>query len=304
MKLKLYASLFIVSLLLNPYRINAASCCGGGASFPSLILSDDKTQLGLSASFAKVIGDVPYKGKAIFRAPSDDEWIHTYTLDATTLLSDRWQMGLNLPLVKKSRSTDTASSSEWGLGDVSATSAFEFLPEYSYSKWKPRGFLFMKVTFPTGGNIYESTKTYSVDSRGTGLYTLSFGSFLIKSWGLWDASFRFALNKPFDRSFETTTGTGTTIRSGIELNTALSAGFSPGLGDWRIGLSVNPFLVLPSRYSTIDQLKWTTTLDLSRILERHWVLALSYSDQTLLGPAKNTSLERAVAVSLRYKWER
>lgn len=296
--------LFLVFALSFYTKAYAASCCGGGASFPSLILSDDKAQLGFSAAFSKIIGDAPLSGKAIFRSPSDDEWIYTYTLDAASLITDRWQLGSTLPFVEKTRSTESDKASAKGMGDISVTTAYEFLPEFSYSKWKPRGFLYFKVMFPTGGSIYESTKLYAVDSRGTGLYTFSVGTFLIKSWGSWDSSFRLAISKPLDRSFSSPSGDRITIRSGYEFNSAIAVGYSPLQGDWRLGLSMNPFLVMTRDLGTLDQLKWTTSFDISKMINRNWVSGISFSDQTLLGPARNSSLERSLSLFIRYKWER
>ena len=295
--------LFFVCIISSSSRLHAAACCGGGASFPSLILSDDKAQIGLSAAYAKVIGDSPSSGKPVFRSANDKETIQTYTLDGATLVSDRWQIGTSIPYIRRSRTTSSAENSEWGLGDVSATLGFEALPEFSYSRWKPRGFLFFQLTTPTGGYIYESTAPFAVDARGKGFYTLSLGSFLIKSWGSWDASFRFALNKSLDRSFKAADGSTINIRPGLDFNAAIGAGFSPGGGDWRIGLSINPTYTGSTNVGHY-KLVWNSSLDVSRIIVRRWVLGLSYNDQTLLGPAKNTSLERSLALSLRYKWER
>jgi hypothetical protein len=302
MRLSLCGALVLILLLL-PHWSFAAACCGGGANFPNLILSDDSAQLGLSANGSRVIGDAPSTGKPVFRSSADDEWVQNYTLDAAKLVSDRWQVGASIPYIRRSRSTSSQSASQWGWGDVSGMLGFEFLPEYSYSRWKPRGFLFLQTTFPTGGNIYESTNPYAVDARGKGFYTFSLGTFLIKSWNALDTSLRFALNKSLDRTFKAADGSDLTVRPGYDVNSAVSTGWSPGLGDWRLGLMLNPVYTAPTNASRY-KLVWNTSLDVSRIIARSYVLGLSYNDQTLLGPAKNISLERGLMLFFRGKWER
>lgn len=295
--------LFVTLFLFAQNIANSAACCAGGASFPSLILSDDKAQLGVSASFSKVIGDAPNSGKPVFRNSSDDEWIHTYTLDAARLLSDRWQIGTAIPVVYRTRSNNAGKASDWGVGDMSAMLGFEALPEYSYSKWKPRGFLFTQFTVPTGGNTYESKKTFEVDAHGKGFYSLSIGTFLIKTIRSFDFSFRFSYLYSLPRTFKDSNGIPLKVSPGQSYSTALSAGYSPQQSDWRFALSLNP------TYTTINnssdyKLVWTTSLDISKIIYRRWVMGLGYNDQTLIGPANNSSLERGVVSFIRYKWER
>ena len=297
--------LFASVLFVSAYERASfgAACCGGGSSFPSLIVGDDQSQLGFSSSYANVVGDAPATGLPIFRSATDHETISTLTIDGAMLLSDLWQGGFALPVARRARSTSSASSSAFGLGDVSLTTGYEALPEWSYSEWKPRGFVFAQLSLPTGGNIYDSSDIYATDARGRGFYTLSAGFNLMKTWDLWDATFRGALSKSLPRTFQGADGSSTHVDPSFGLNAALGVGASPGRGDWRMGLTLNPSYEGSSNVAS-SMLIWNTSVDVSRVFDRAWALSLSYSDQTLMGPAWNVALNRTVALSMRYKWER
>jgi hypothetical protein len=300
MKLKII-KLFLVILTIQ--KAWSAACCGGGANFPSLILNDDAAHLGFSASATKTVGDAPQNGKAVFRSSNDKEWVHTFNLDAAVLISDRWQIGGNIPYVHRSRSTSSDSASEWGWGDISTSLGFEYLPEYSYSIWKPRGFLFLQSTLPTGGNVYESDQPFGVDARGKGFYTFSLGTILLKSWRAWDSSFRFAVNKSLDRSFTAADGSEVDVKPGYDIISSLGLGWSPGMGNWRMGLMINPIYTTPSNIGRY-KLVWNTSLDVSYLMASKYLLGISYNDQSLLGPAKNTSLDRGLRLFMRLRWQR
>ena len=133
----------VVFLVLLIFSLKAfgAACCGGGSGFPSLILGDDRAQLGIANSYGKIIGDVNSKGLAVFRASADDESLVATSIDGAVLISDRGQAALSIPLAYRARSTTAAGSgsgfgaSSFGLGDISATLGYEILPEWSFSKW-------------------------------------------------------------------------------------------------------------------------------------------------------------------------
>lgn len=294
---------FASALLLGAARARGAACCGGGGSFPTLLLGDDRAQMGLSGAYSSVIGDAPATGRAVWRAPSDSESVSTTTASGAWLISDRWQLGASLSLVSRARSTLLSAAHSTGLGDLSCTAGFEAWPEYDFSNWRPRGFAYALLVAPTGGDVYTATAPFAVDARGKGLWHGEVGVYLLKSRGPWDASLRAALGHGLTRDLRSTDGTALTIRPGLDATVAFGFGYSPGEGDWRCGLSINPVFEGTSNVAS-SKLAWNTGLDVSRVIERSWVISLAYTDQTLLGPAHNVSLDRSLALALRYKWER
>lgn len=293
----------LITLHFFTSAAHAAACCGGGASFPNLIVSDDRRQLGISASYAKVIGDAPSSGAPTFRSPSDREWSQIYSVEGSSLISDRWQLGASVPLERRSRTTLTAHASQWGLGDIYGTLGWEALPEYTYSKWKPRGFLFFQITFATGKSIYNSTEPFAMDAMGKGLFTPALGAIFVKSWNVIDTALRFAISRSLNRSFESSDSSVTTVIPGVDFNSSLNMGYNPANTNLRFGLALNPTYTAKTNLAH-SKLVWNTALEASTLVHRHWSLGLSYIDQTLIGPAINTSLERSFSIFFRHKWDR
>ena len=293
---------------------HAAPCCAGGGSLPAMITGDEASQLTLTTSAGTVIGDAPAEGIPVFRSSRVRETSQLLKLDAATVFSgafDRWQAGVSVPMLRHDywRAT-SGSNSAMAPGDVQLGTAFEFLPEWSYSEWKPKGFVFAQLTLPTGRSIYESTATDAVDVTGKGFTTASAGVILVKRWSVWDASLSAQVSHSMGRDFAALPG-------GEPLSVApfwgASAGASVGWsrGAFRAGLRLQPTYVqaltttAPSSVSVSScKLTWDTGLDLTWLVHDDWSLSGAYVDQTLLGPAVNASLSRTVAVTLLHRWPR
>jgi hypothetical protein len=292
----------------------AASCCGGGSAAPTMITGDDLAQFSASLSQGQVIGDAPTSGLPVFRADGDTEQIQTLRLEGAYLLTDRWQTGASLALSRRSRVTSrTDSSSASGLGDITLSAAYEVLPEWEYSAWKPRGFLFAQFLIPTGGSIYEAsfsaTQPWGLDSRGRGFDTGGLGALFTKSWSSWDSSILVETHRAFSRTFATAPGPLKLI-PGWGASASAGAGYSPSGVPVRFGLSLAPSYEggIASEgtvtSSSDSQLVWNTSAQLGWMVTHGSTLSAIYTDQTLVGPASNASLSRTFALSYQKRWER
>jgi hypothetical protein len=298
----------VLSLFLGTAQ--AAPCCAGNSAAPSIIAGDDQAQLGVMASRAEVIGDAPEQGLPVFRSALHDEITQTYRIDGALLLADRWQAGLTLPVVQRSYRYRAQSASAWGLGDVRASAAYEILPEWNYSVWKPKGFLFTEISLPTGRSIHEARAPGMIDATGRGFYSAALGLLLQKRWSSWDVFLIPETHYSFARSFtESVTGEVTTVRPGWGGSVALGGGYS--FSAFRIGTRVQPIYEQPKTIETAagsqrtsQQLVWNAGLDLTWLVSDEWSLTGAYSDQTLLGPAINTTLSRVASLNLQHLWSR
>src|SRR6266481_3321355 len=110
----LKAATIVAGLFLSPF-INAAPCCGGSASVPSLITGDDIAQASASLSQSSVIGDAPAEGLPIFRSSQNSEQSQVLKLEGAyrvpEFLTDRLQIGTILPLVRRTRTLSQSSGS-------------------------------------------------------------------------------------------------------------------------------------------------------------------------------------------------
>jgi hypothetical protein len=295
-------------------QARAAPCCGGGSAAPTILTGDDRAQLSASLSQSQIIGDAPPSGLPVFRAAGDDEQAQTLRIDGAYLLGDRWQVGASVPFTRRSRSTPALASSATGLGDLGFSGAYELLPEWEYSVWKPRGFLFAQGLVPAGGSVYESSFTatdpWGLDARGRGFYALGAGMVLLKSWGDWDLSLVGEAHRSFARTFSTADG-DLLLTPGWGGSAALAGGCSLTRIPLRIGLALSPAYegAISAQGSAIDsvsdaQLVWNTSAQLAWMFGHDSTLSAVYTDQTLLGPASNVSLSRTLALLFQKRWER
>lgn len=306
-----YASCFF-ALILTGWPTNfsfAASCCGGGANFPVLITGDFKSQVNSSLSYSSVIGDVDKGGTSTFRHADNNETTQTVKVDGSYLLSDYWQTGISIPIVKREKRVYGSHSESSGLGDVSAQLSFEFLPELRYSTWKPRGFTFLNLTLPTAPSIYDFNDPLGADARGRGFYTIDLGVSFLKTRGAWDFTGSFSIFQPLNKRFSSRTGESGMIYSTPGVSVLLGAGYTPRVtSPWRFGLSLSPRYegrkVIETSTSSASeaQMVWDTGSSVSYLYEKELAFSAQYLDQTLLGPAQNTTLSRTISVNVQKRF--
>jgi hypothetical protein len=292
--------LFLFSLLLCP-EARAASCCGGGFAAPALITGDDRAQVTASYSHSQVIDDVG--SDSLWRKRASKEVGETWKFDAAHVFADSWHAGLSVPVLVRSR----ANQASTGLGDISSTLGYEYLPDWDYHPLRPKGLGFLQLTLPTGKSIDESDTTYQLDSRGRGYWALGLGTIFTKTHGLFDFFVNLSGHRSFAKNFQNAQASGK-LEPGFGSEAGGGAGFS--ISDLRLGTSltwtyedpINVSGTTPSRGA--PQRFATASVSGSYLLQRLWSATLTYSDQTRFGSPVNTSLGRGIALFLQKRWER
>ncbi|MCB0412077.1 MAG: hypothetical protein KDD22_06090, partial [Bdellovibrionales bacterium] len=102
--------LFISTLPLKSW---AAACCGGGGSLPALLIGDDKAQVTAAFSDQQMTVD-HVDSNGLWSKSNTHQQVRTWSFSGATLLSDRWQMGLSIPVMER----NYLNYSETGLSDV------------------------------------------------------------------------------------------------------------------------------------------------------------------------------------------
>lgn len=295
MQPNLFTTLFLILCFFGVDVSSAAPCCGGVSSVPSLILGDDAAQssIGLSQNTNNAYVDE----QGLWRHAPTNDISRTLSLSGAMLISDRFQMGAELPLTQRQwrESTSTIHT-----GDVTISSAYEALPEWSYSRWTPKGLLFMQVKIPTGVSIYDSKDPRALDVTGQGFWSLGLGGILFKAWGkgsAWDSSFSVVEQKKFSRD---------NLLPGFGFQTEISVSRSL-FENWRAGLKIGYFYEDPLATSegvSAAQKSWPFTLSATYLMSQDSSLTLSYTDQTLFGSPVNTVLAQTFAASFTQRWPR
>lgn len=280
----------------------SAACCGGGFAIPSLITGDDKAQLTTSYSYSKIHTDVFSNG--IWQRRNSTDASTVYKIEGAHIFADRYQAGFSLPI--QTRNLDGAQGgSSTGLGDVSGQLGYEYLPDWNYSPWRPRGIGFISLTLPTGKSIYESTT--GLDSRGRGFFALGIGTTLTKTWSSWDANANFEIHKSFDKVVSNSQNVGN-IMPGFGNTISVGAGYN--IGDLRLGTNLAWFNedaidvegTISSKGS--EQRYSAASATANYLFKDNWAGSISYTDQTVLGDPTNTTLSQSVQISIQKRWLR
>lgn len=294
-------SLIAILLYLASSSSWAAACCGGGASLPSLITGDNRAQVVLSGSNAAITHDVNPQGEIAKRRENNQEVIETLSLSAAYLVSPLWQIGLTLPVKMNTHRNSFREESSAGLGDIKARVAYEFLPEYGYSKWKPRGYIYLKQSFAHSTSTYEAQKPLRSDSLGNGFSTTALGFSFVKIISNLDFLLMSELHLPFKNEFQQENDS-ITVRPSLGGSFLLGAGISPWNGDIRFGGTL-----LYSREGSreisgpIDSVSekvyfWEGGINVSYLMDSY-SLNLFYKDQSFFAKAKNTTLSKIIGLS-------
>lgn len=295
---------FVFSSLLGflaPQAAFAAACCGGGFAAPSLIAGDDRAIFTASYALTQIKDDVYPDG--LWGARDFIETSQTFRLEGAHIFFDRFQAGASLPVVRRTREGREAA----GLGDIAATLGYEYLPDWDYNPWRPRGLGYVQLFLPTGRAVQEAAAPYQLDGRGRGFWAIGAGTLLTKTYGDWDLFANVDLRRSFSRRYE---GAATTGRLVPGWGGTAGLGLGYNLGNFRLGPSLNwsyedPVAVRGTVSSFgIRERYATAQLSASYRYGNEWAGTLSYSDQTLCGSPVNTRLGRGLALMLQRRWLR
>lgn len=294
--------LLLASLLLAaPLKASAAACCGGSVAAPALIAGDDKAQVTGAYIYQRISDDVGTD--SLWRKRSERETSTTFRIDGAHIFNDQWQAGFSLPVVRRERS----GRSSTGLGDVAASLGYEYLPDWDYNPWRPRGLGYLQLTMPSGKSINESDSPFQLDSRGRGFWAIGAGTLLTKIYGRWDILARAEVHKSFAKSFRNSQANGR-LTPGLGGSMGVGNGYS--VQAWRLGMDLNwtyedAIAVSGSINSKGSPQRYAAmTVSASYDFQNDWMATASYSDQTILGHPVNTSLGRGATLIIQRRWPR
>lgn len=282
-------------------RALAAACCGGGFAAPALIVGDDKAQFTASYGYSEILADVG--GDSLWRKRDSYESSQTYKIEGAHIFADRWQLGASVPAVRRMRAGDSA----FGLGDVAGTLGYEYLPDWDYNPWRPKGLGFLQITAPTGRSAEEANTIYQLDARGRGFWAIGLGTVVTKTIAKWDVFANIDAHRSFDKSYSNSQFKGT-LKPGYGGNLGFGGGYN--VLEWRFGGALtwsyeDPIQTSGSLNSRGSAQRYATAnLSVSYLLPDDCSATFTYVDQTLFGTPANTSLGRGAMVLFQKRWLR
>ncbi|MCC6276514.1 MAG: hypothetical protein IT289_01215 [Oligoflexia bacterium] len=299
MKLRFSIALFSLLFLINA-KAFGAPCCASATSGPGLLSNEERSHLTTRVSRSSISNNIDSDG--YWERTKDPVITQTMELSGAILLSDRWQIGMAVPFSERT----TTSQKYSGLGDVSGTIGYEYLPDWDYHPWRPRAVGYFQITAPTGLSIYDEGSTTGSGALGQGFWTLGMGTLLTKAWGRWDVLALGEIHRSLSREIKSQAS----LTANPGLGTSIGAGVGMSLGAWRLGGNVTWTYQDPiSIRGNIDsegtlQRYASASLSLNYMIDSTLAAQATYTDQNILGRPFNTSLSRIVSLQLRKQWVR
>lgn len=298
-------SVLFFSLLAILWSAKAwsAACCGGGFAAPAIISGDDRAQVTTSYAMTEVTVD-SVDSQGIWHKWDTHQRVQTFRVDMAHIFKDRWQVGFSLPVIQRTRLEQNYA----GLGDTSVSLGYEYLTDWNYNPFKPKGIGFIQITLPTGKSKADS-EVGGLDSRGNGMWALGVGTLLTKNWISFDAFTSVEIHRSFERELSSQNLNGK-ITPGYGGNLGLGAGYN--FKSCRLGSSITwtyedahqtMFSSGSANKGSVERFA-TASFSLSYMASDEWSGTLAYTDQTLFGAPVNTSLGQGVNLQLQRRWGR
>jgi hypothetical protein len=296
-------NLFIILIFSLGFaeQISASSCCGGASAIPVLILGDEKAQMGLGLTQSKVSDYVDRD--SLWQKASAKDQTDTVILNGSLVFQDRWQAGVSLPIVQRSVSDQKVS----GIGDLTVNVGYEYLTDWDYNPWRPKGLGYLQISVPSGKSIYDTDSMGAVNGLGKGFWSFGLGTILSKNIGRLDGFANFEVRNSLERSqndqnairkykpgFGTITGLG--LGYNFE-NLRVGAGLSFNYDD-----PINVSGDINSKGQSQQFVAASVAMNLA--LRSEWSIAINYSDQSVFGSPSNVALSKSLSVQLQKRWLR
>ncbi len=289
------AVLFV--FLIAPWSAWAASCCGGGLSLPGMIVGDDQRLFSATTSASQLSEESLSTGEwSSYAKPRTSQALH---LSLAQVFWDRWQVGASTQVMRNDQSVTGAERSSVEFGDSSFFLGYEALPEWEYSAWRPRGYVFFQVVAPTGRPTTTALQNNG-GVTGRGFWTAGPGMILTKIVGRWDVAVSGEIHSSLPK-------VDNQLRLVPEPGGSVMLGSGYSLGNYRLSGAMTLNYEGPVRAGDSAgslQRYVTAVLGGSYSIRDDLSIAVSYSDQTLFGEPINAPLNKSIAVAVSKRWAR
>ncbi|MBY0518636.1 MAG: hypothetical protein K2P81_17125 [Bacteriovoracaceae bacterium] len=290
---------FVLIIFFSLYLtdLKAASCCVANAGLPQLITLPAKWQITSQLSHSQVIADTNPKGSTVFRGDNNKEQVTTLA-GSVAWAKGLWQLNSSFAWAQKNRRLGDQEASSVGASDPSVAVVREIpTGHFGHRIWS-----FLRHVFPAANSIYDSQNALATQSLGAGRPQTGLGALYVWNGRFFDAQMVSEIHL----------GHGNTrgqTHLGAQPGGSIGAGGGWVKKKWRTGV------MLTSRFEGASQITqdgeksstsriqvWDSNFSLGRQLDAFSNIAISYNDQTLFGPARNTTLTRSGTFLWQYRW--
>ena len=288
--------------MLFSKTVYASSCCGGSPAAFHLPKNNQFVSFNLNYSQINTVGRVFQENENFIEWTTKKRLLDVLGFSLSYMPTDRWSVGLQSSfLFSKYKDTfGTLKDQNWG--DSIFTLNFEALPEYTYHRYKPKVFTSLIVNAPTGRSIFEEdVLPEGANVTGHKLWGLGLGLSLYKTWSPYQLNLQ-------TRALHIFSGEINKQRISDYLDISSSLRFSRFLFKWAFVLGLDwsyiskkersSFELISENLQALSSQKTASVFGINYVLNKGSTLSLTYSDETLLGQARNTLLNRTLSLNI------
>ncbi|MCB0421611.1 MAG: hypothetical protein KDD61_11480 [Bdellovibrionales bacterium] len=296
--------IFLIFLLnILPAKVIASSCCGQGPSSFLVLSGSQRYVVSTSLTYSDSLGRVADTDKVLTYWEKKSRSVQNLSISIGGTLRDRHQWFALTSLQKGTYRDSIESGTSVHLGDTILGYTYEALPEYRFSYWKPIVYLSPIVNLPTGHSIYDEAKlSEGADVTGHNQWGAGIGLTLKKVYFPWTLSLQFKSLYLFPKQFRNIEVSGFTDNS-----VAFMTSFASRFYELTVNLGLTMTHLSPRSLEGFDirsdaSKSYTAMFGAQKSLTDRWTIGASFSDQSLIGPAENTLLNRSISffTSLNY----
>ncbi|NQZ02521.1 MAG: hypothetical protein HRT45_17820 [Bdellovibrionales bacterium] len=301
-------SLALIAGVFAAEFASANSCCGQGPASFSVLAMQQRLVMSTGVSAIEAQGRVLGEDNDFFLWPRKRREIRSARLNLASAFADRQQVFLNTAWMQGSYSDSEESGEASSLSDTLVGYTYEVLPEYSFNWWKPNLFVTALVNLPTGHSIYDRTElSEGADVTGHGQWGAGLGVTLRKVYFPLTLTLQLRAIQLIPERFERAE-----VESFVDSSLALMAGYATRLWGVQLNTGITQNHLSERRAMPIPRgarlmsagvsQNSTVLLGLQKAIDEQWSVGLNYSDQTLIGPAVNSILNRGVSLNLDFQY--
>jgi hypothetical protein len=199
-------------------------------------------------------------------------------------------------------SDSIGSGSSQHLSDTQMGYTFEVIPEYSFSYLRPVVYLSLLANLPTGKSIYDdSSLSEGTDVTGHNQWGLGMGLTARKVYFPLTLTLQARSLRMFAKTFNQLN-----VSDFYDSSIALLFNYATRFKDVSLNLGLTAYHLSKRSIGTGAESgvmqNLTVILGLQKPLNESWNVGLNYSDQTLVGPAKNSILNRTITLNVNYNY--
>jgi hypothetical protein len=295
------AYLFLILTIFTSQHVMASSCCGQSPASFTVLSLDQRFSLSSAVSYTKSIGRIYEESDEFYIWSDKTREVHRTSINLAGSLGNRQQGFIKVNLLNGHYSDSFESGKSSKLSDTLVGYTFEALPEYTFSYWKPIIYLTAFLNIPTGHSIFDQNSlSEGTEVTGHSQWGVGAGITLKKVYFPYTLTLQVRTIELLEKQF-----TRTRVSSFYDHSVALLINYASNLWNLQFnsGLtwtSLSPKTLAPSQVRSGGSQSFNVLLGLQKSITENWVGGVSYSDQTLVGPAFNSLLNKSLSISFNY----